>query len=81
MVVTIFMKGFAAAALNARIAKWSKSHKCKKEGTVTSYCPAGHDLLETYGMDDSIAETDADMVCFTLPLIKYHIEYVEALLK
>lgn len=75
----LYIKRTAATLLDARIALQSKSHKRQKEDMVASYCKAIDYLLETYAINDVIAETDADMMHFKQPSNKLLTEYSEAL--
>lgn len=79
MVVSFCLEVPAADALNARIVLRSKMHECQKVGSDTSYCAAVNYLFWTYGTDDVIAKTDANMMRFTQPPSKCPTEYADAL--
>lgn len=79
MVDTLFMKHPVASTVGGCVALQFKLHKRKKVGTVTSYCEAVRYLFEKYDTDDTIAKTDACMMCFKQPSSKPSMEYDEAL--
>lgn len=79
MVVTLFMKCPATAALNARIALRSELHMLQEKVEVTSYCEVDNYQLEMYATDDIIGEREADTMKFTQLSNKQATEYTEVL--
>lgn len=53
--------------------------KASEGDTVSSYCKAINQLLETYATDDIIAKTDGDMMQLTQLSNESTTEYVEEL--
>lgn len=65
------IKKRAVTALNPRISLIFKlSHKPPNEGALATNCEMLHSMLETYTIEDVIAETNAEMMRPTQPLNK-----------